>query len=457
MELPVQLLKNLDGVPGYDEAAFVSVHQEREQISSIRLNPLKPTSSPLPYELIPIPWCETGFYLSSRPAYIFDPLIHGGAYYVQEASSMFLEQALKQHTDLSKPLRVLDLCAAPGGKSTLIQSLISAESLLVTNEIIRTRVSILEENMVKWGASNTVVVSNDPEEIGRSLKEYFDIIVVDAPCSGSGLFRREPELIREWSDANVELCSKRQRRILADIFPALKQNGLLIYSTCSYSAEEDEEIADWLREEYDVTSLTLTHHPAWNIVESHSEKHGIAGYRFFPYNTKGEGFYLSCFRKNGGEETNYKAPKKSRLQSLSKNELPVVEPWVKKEGLDFWKQNELVSAIPENFSTDLQLLAASIYIKNAGVLLGKITPKELIPDHALALSRIVSEEIVGISLKKEEALQYLKKEEVKVQNSGKGWSLVQYEGLNLGWVKLLQNRINNYYPKEWRILKALNI
>ena len=181
-----------------------------------------------------------------RPSFTFDPLFHAGTYYVQEASSMFLEQALKQSVDLSQPLRVLDLCAAPGGKSTLLQSLLNKESLLVSNDVIKSRAAILEENIVKWGAANVVVTNNDPAHFAR-LENYFDAIVIDAPCSGSGLFRRDPEAINEWSENNVQLCSQRQQRIVADVWPALKQNGILIYSTCSYSAEEDEAILDWMQ------------------------------------------------------------------------------------------------------------------------------------------------------------------------------------------------------------------
>ena len=163
-----------------------------------------------------VPWSSSGYYLPERPFFTFDPLLHAGVYYVQEASSMFLEQALKQTVSLDQPLKVLDLCAAPGGKSTLLQSLINSDSLLVSNDVIRSRANILEENLTKWGAENVVVTNNDPKDFTR-LENFFDVIVVDAPCSGSGLFRRDPEAINEWSVQNVALCSQRQQRILADI------------------------------------------------------------------------------------------------------------------------------------------------------------------------------------------------------------------------------------------------
>src|SRR4030095_5372686 len=212
-----------------------------------------------------------GYYLPERPVFTLDPLFHAGVYYVQEASSMFLEQALKQSVDLSQPIKILDLCAAPGGKSTLIESLLNEESLLVSNEVIKTRVNVLQENITKWGGKNVVVTNNDAKDFAR-LENYFDVIVVDAPCSGSGLFRKDPEAVAEWSPGNVALCSQRQMRILADVFPSLKKNGILIYSTCSYSEKEDELILDWIKESFEVRSLRFDVQPAWQIVESCSKK-----------------------------------------------------------------------------------------------------------------------------------------------------------------------------------------
>jgi 16S rRNA C967 or C1407 C5-methylase (RsmB/RsmF family) len=236
LKLPPQLLRSLQGIPGFDERTFVQVHESGEQVTSIRINPAKPLPTPdsrLP-ALSPVPWSSFGYYLAERPSFTFDPRFHAGAYYVQEASGMFLEQALKQTVDLSRSVKVLDLCAAPGGKSTHIQSLLSRESILVSNDVIRSRAAVLEENMTKWGAPNVVVTNNDPAHLAR-LPHYFDVLVIDAPCSGSGLFRRDPDAIGEWSENNVQLCSQRQQRIIADVWPALKPGGILIYSTCSYS------------------------------------------------------------------------------------------------------------------------------------------------------------------------------------------------------------------------------
>src|SRR6187402_2422850 len=255
MQIPQALLNSLESANGFNEEAFIKVHESGEQITSIRTNPAK--QSEIKIQKSKIGWSDYGYYLETRPSFTFDPLFHAGSYYVQEASSMFLEQALKQTVDLSRSLKVLDLCAAPGGKSTHLLSLISKESLLVSNEVIRARANILTDNIVKWGCSNVIVTNNDPRDFQR-LENYFDVIVVDAPCSGSGLFRRDPEAIDEWSEQNVALCSQRQQRILADVLPALKNGGVLIYSTCSYSKEEDELICKWLRDELSIENCQLS-------------------------------------------------------------------------------------------------------------------------------------------------------------------------------------------------------
>ena len=466
MQLPQQFLDSLAGIKGFNKESFIQVHESGEQVTSVRVNPFKPIgaresllSDPLSIAdcrlpiAAKIPWSSYGYYLTERPSFIFDPLLHAGAYYVQEASGMFVEQALKQTTDTSQPLRVLDLCAAPGGKSTLLQSLINDESLLVSNEVIKSRATILEENCTKWGGPNVVVTNADPATFAR-LENFFDVIVIDAPCSGSGLFRREPEAIAEWSEQNVHLCFQRQQRILADVFPALKQGGVLIYSTCSYSKQEDEDIADWIMDTFAVTGLQLATEPSWGIVEVASDKHQAPGYRFFPDKIKGEGFFISCFRKEEGGHATIRPPKKSLLQKASKHETAIIQPWLNSnKPVQLWKQKDQILAFPAIFEKELLTIVDQLYVRQAGTGIGKIAGNDLIPDHALAVSTIINDTIVAVSLKKEEAIQYLRKEEVSVSTALKGWTLVQYGAYNLGWIKVLQNRINNYYPANWRILK----
>jgi 16S rRNA C967 or C1407 C5-methylase (RsmB/RsmF family)/NOL1/NOP2/fmu family ribosome biogenesis protein len=461
VQLPQKFLDSLAGIEGFDKEAFVQVHEGSEQVTSVRFNPHKSSMvngqslvhhSPLIIHE-KIPWSSYGYYLSERPSFIFDPLLHAGAYYVQEASGMFVEQALRQTTDVSQPLRVLDLCAAPGGKSTLLQSLISPDSLLVSNEVIKSRANILEENCIKWGGSNIIVTNADPAAFAR-LGHFFDVIVIDAPCSGSGLFRREPEAIDEWSEQNVQLCFQRQQRILADVYPALKQGGVLIYSTCSYSKQEDEDIADWLMDTFAVDSMQLQIDDSWGIVETSSNKNHAWGYRFFPDKIKGEGFFISCFRKQDGDTTVIRLPKKSIVQKVSKSETAIVQPWLQPgKPVQLWKQKEEIFAFPAALEKELLTIVDNVYVRRAGTVIGKPGANELIPDHALAVSTIISDAIVAVSLKLQEAIQYLRKDEVTVSAVRKGWTLVQYEQYNLGWIKVLQNRVNNYYPASWRILK----
>lgn len=398
-----------------------------------------------------VPWSSFGYYLPERPSFTFDPLFHAGTYYVQEASSMFLEQALRQTTDLSRPLRVLDLCAAPGGKSTLLQSLLSPDSLLVSNEVIRNRVHILEENMVKWGGINTVIASNDPADFSR-LENYFDVMVVDAPCSGSGLFRREPDLVTEWSPGNVQLCHQRQQRILADCWPSLRQDGLLIYSTCSYSREENEDILDWIVEDLGATTCRLETPPEWGIVETAGGS-GAYGYRFYPDRVKGEGLFIACLRKNGGAA--FTAPrKKGMLERPARKDEERIVAWVRPEtSLFYFHHQEMIYGLPAELAADLPVLQSSLYLKRAGVPMGKLSVKEFIPEHDLALSMMINPALPALSLSREEALQYLRKDEWRPAVTHRGWMLVQYRDHNLGWIKALQGRINNYYPKEWRILR----
>jgi len=464
-------------VAGFDAASFEAVHASGRQVTSVRLNPAKwqgggdvsgvrrgdedssgawRGDAGMQVQMKKIPWSSWGYYLSERPSFTFDPLFHAGAYYVQEASSMYLEQALRQTVELSRPLKVLDLCAAPGGKSTLIQSILPEDSLLVSNEVIRSRAGVLQENMIKWGAAGVVVTNNDPADLGR-LENYFDVIVVDAPCSGSGLFRREPEAIEEWSPDNVQLCHQRQQRILSDIWPALRKDGVLIYSTCSYSKEEDEEILDWMITALGATSCQLQVDPAWHIVESQSEKGGY-GYRFYPDKLEGEGFFIAAVRKEEGDTFTYPKSKRQGIEKLSRKDVEELKGWVKEvEALSFFRHEDMIRALPAALMEDLSYLQSFCYLKKAGVLLGKPSVKEFIPEHELAMSTMIGEQLSAVELSREEAIGYLRKDELRMAGDklqgARGWTLVRYQGQNLGWIKVLPNRINNYYPKEWRILK----
>ena len=453
IKIPEALISSLKGVKGFDEKSFIQIHESGQQVVSIRINPAKFDIQHCTFDIDEaVPWSSSGYYLKERPSFTTDPLFHAGAYYVQEASSMFLEEAIRQTCDLSQPIRVLDLCAAPGGKSTLIQSVISDESLLVSNELIKSRVNILAENMTKWGAANVVVTNNDPSHFKR-LPAFFDLIVVDAPCSGSGLFRKDPAAVNEWSINNVELCCQRQQKILADIMQSLKPRGILIYSTCSYSLKEDEDIEDWLVENYSINNTRLTIKEEWGIVETVSDKHKCYGYRCYPDKLKGEGFFITVFKK-GDELTDTKEFKSRPKPALinKQAEALLTNYLLHPEKYRFVLWQDEVLAFPAILYDAILVLQSALYLKKAGVKMGGLIRNELIPHHEWAISSIASHQLPSIEVDKETALQYLRRNEINLESNTSGWARITYRKFPLGLVKVLPGRTNNYYPKEWRIL-----
>ncbi|MFB9863074.1 methyltransferase RsmF C-terminal domain-like protein [Rufibacter immobilis] len=452
LELPASFQTRMQTQLG---AAYPAFAQALAQPSptSIRVNQAK---TALPEGLPQVPWTQTGFYLPSRPSFTLDPLFHGGAYYVQEASSMFLEQALRQSVNLTEPLAVLDLCGAPGGKSTHIASLLSPESLLVANEVIKPRANILAENIQKWGSGNVVVTNNDPSHIGK-LTGFFDVLVVDAPCSGEGMFRKDPDAMNEWSEANVKLCSERQRRILMDVWDALKPGGVLIYSTCTYNLEENEENLAWLAKQQDAESLALQLHSDWGVTETELE--GMHGYRFYPHQTQGEGFFLAAVRKTDGEEARaFRKSKRPFLVAASKQEKALVQDWLR--GSADWeivKHKETLRALPKAWMLELEQLYENLRVVYGGIELAEVMKNNAKPLPALALSQHLAEDAFpAAEVDLATALKYLHREDVSLEESANGWVLVQFNGVSLGWGKKLQNRVNNHYPKEWRIRMSLD-
>ncbi len=408
-------------------------------------------------------WCKTGQYLSHRPIFTLDPFFQGGLYYVQEASSMFLEQIMEQTLDLSERIKVLDLCAAPGGKSTHIDSLISSDSLLISNEVIRSRVNILEQNIAKWGTQNVFITNNDPKDFSV-LKNYFDVIIIDAPCSGEGMFRKTPEAINEWSIDNVKLCASRQKRILSDVIDALKPGGVLIYSTCTFNEEENEDNINWIINTYeDFESVKINTPKNWNILETKTsnEQSEIYSYRFYPHRIKGEGFFTSCLRKKdteNGIQSNYKSKPRQSNESVQKKLIPLLQKWIKNPTkYSFLNHNNEVYAIINDQVDDFEKLKRIFNIRHAGINMGKLMREELLPSHYLALNTSICDEIQKIEVNLEQALLFMKREDFNFQTTEmKGWALISYDGINLGWIKILNNRINNYFPKEWRIRMAID-
>jgi len=442
-------LDSISSCSGFDRAAMAVAQQDPIPVS-VRMNPLRNKEANAVFGGLithQVPWCSTGSYLSKRPQFTLDPHLHAGTYYVQEASSMFIGQAVEQVLGNRKGLRALDLCAAPGGKSTLLASLPHFK-LVVANELIASRVSVLQENITKWGSAHVVVTNNDAADFS-GLGPFFDFVLVDAPCSGSGLFRKDPSALNEWSTEAVSFCAQRQRRILSDTAILLDEGGILVYSTCSFSKAENEDNLDYIYS-LGFESVRLELDPQWQVVESFSDKHTASGYRFYPDKISGEGFFCAVFRKIKPEVFSDKCAAVRLPKSVN---IADFTPWVNQyhELFLFEKEGDLF-AIDSANAADLFCLRSLLRVKKSGVRMGRLIRGELIPDHELALSVLVSDNLQVLDLDKGNALRYLRRDELQSPVTGKGWFLVAYEDVHLGWIKISQGRLKNNYPMNWRIL-----
>lgn len=457
-EFPPDYIARISELLGHESGVFFE-SLSQQPILSVRVNPLKPAAIFESCESVA--WCREGKYLTHRPSFTLDPLFHAGTYYVQEASSMFLSEIFRQLFPLAeKPsLKVLDLCASPGGKSTLMLSEISPGSLLVANETIHGRIAPLFENLVKWGAPNFFLTGNDPGEFS-DIKNYFDVILVDAPCSGEGLFRKDGKAVKEWSEDNVRKCASRQKRILSDISGSLKENGILIYCTCTFSGEENEENAVFAAADGGFESVKIDLKEEWNIYESVelSGNRNIYSYRFYPHRVRGEGFFVSVLKKSGGSEKplyGKYSPKKGN-SLIPENRKKILYPWLREpEKYEFTQWGDKVFAVPAGLWEDYLFLSSRLNMRLPGICIGKIVNETLVPSHQLALSSVISENIESVELEREGALDFLRRGSIMpLKKNLTGWALVKYSGYNLGWIKILDHRINNYFPKELRILKS---
>jgi 16S rRNA C967 or C1407 C5-methylase (RsmB/RsmF family)/NOL1/NOP2/fmu family ribosome biogenesis protein len=442
--LPEEFVKRLKSQKYIDAEALVTALEEPSPVS-IRINPAKWRKRPSDSE--PVPWCSNGYYLENRPSYTLDPLFHSGCYYPQEASGMFLEQAIRQTSILSGNLRVLDLCAAPGGKSTHISDIIGPENLLIANEAIRSRSLILAETITKWGSGNTMVTQNDPASFGR-LPGYFDIIIVDAPCSGEGMFRGEIA-VREWSVGNAVHCSERQKRILMDVWPALKENGILVYSTCTFNPGENEENIKWFIEKKEAECIQLAVSHFSGIYEI--DYKGIFGYGFYPDKLKGEGFFISAMRKTSiQEKTQVKSQRKTEFLP-DKNDLEIVNKWTHFSKDRILKWGDELFSVP--CATDDYLnIYRNLKVMKAGTKIFAVKNKSYLPSHELALSPgLKTDSFPGNEISLSQALAFMRRDNFTIHNMATGWNILTYNGINLGFVNNLGNRVNNYFPMEWRI------
>ena len=397
-----------------------------------------------------IPWCNAGRYLKERPVFTLDPLLHAGAYYVQEASSMFLEQAILQLNLDRRPLKVLDACASPGGKSTHLLSLLHPESLLVANETIKTRQAALMENTVKWGHDNLIVTNNDVSAIGE-LTHFFDVIVCDAPCSGEGLFRKDKEAVNHWSLENIEMCSARQQRIVHDLWSALKPGGIFIYSTCTYNEKENEDNVLRFLKELDAECVPLNISEFEGVVES--KKENAICYRFFPHKIKGEGFAFSVLKKNDSEITKLRGRNNTRYPLLDNKTKNVIVDYVTgSEPKSFFRHESDLFFMPACLEKELAVLSGALRIIHAGTTIGEIKRDDVIPSHELALSLNINiNKFQVIDVDKQTALQILKGQTQFNFDADNGYCLITYSQIPFAFLKKIGNRFNNLYPKNWYI------
>lgn len=443
--LPEAFSKRIESqFPGEHKAFLASLNLDSK--TSIRLNSNKSKTEPNEEK---IPWIKNGFFLSSRPSFVCDPLFHAGHYYVQEASSMFLEQAILQLELHKKPITALDLCAAPGGKSTHLIQLLHDDSLLVSNEVIRSRAPILAENLIKWGKPNYLVTSNDASHFQQL---QFDLIVVDAPCSGEGLFRKQADSRSEWSQNNCDLCSARQQRILEDIWPALAPGGILVYSTCTYNPNENELGIEQFVANKEAQVRSLNIQDEWNI-----NKINIVngeGYRFLPHKGKGEGFFMAIIQKTTKSESNKKHNSRKNISKISSYKGTTL-PYTLKTNHSLYQKNDIIFACNPLHTKQIIEFDSQLYILQFGGELGLWKGKDFIPSHALAQNIVFdSTSIPKFETTRAEAQAYLRKENLTMPEMPKGYVLVEHQNAILGWSKNIGNRSNNLYPTHYRVRKV---
>lgn len=447
--LPKEFKHKIQDLLGKEESEDFFHAIELPPKTSIRINPFKKSSTTGEA----IPWSKHGFFLSQRPSFTLDPTFHAGAYYVQESSSIFIEHILYA---INAPKGLyLDLCAAPGGKSTLLSSYLGNEGMLVSNEVIKARASILKENIIKWGLGNTVVTNNDPAHF-EPLEGFFDLVLIDAPCSGEGMFRKDQQAREEWSLDNVQICAARQGRILNLSGALVGAGGYLIYSTCTFNRQENEENLRFLNEEFSYEPVRIPLEESWGIVESQEEidDQVYYGYRFYPHKVEGEGFFITVLKRpddayvqNPKRAKDFKHPFVQRASDTTAiREVSGID-----EDCAFYVLKDSYFALNLQFQHHFETLTNSLNIRYFGVEIGKLNKDQLIPAHEFALSVLPKEKFTHYELSLEEALSYLRKEEMTIYISEEGWVIVTYENLPIGWIKNIGNRINNYYPKDWRI------
>lgn len=424
---------------------------DTEPAVSLRLNPMKPAES---FEGESVGWCKWGRYLAERPQFTLDPLLHGGAYYVQEASSQFVAHLLANHD--MEGAKVLDMCAAPGGKTTIYSTLVGRMGLVVANDISHSRAMALADNVQRWGMGNVVVTCNEPSHIG-AFTHWFDVVAVDAPCSGEGMFRKMEEARTEWSPSSPDVCAERQREILAEAWRVLRPGGTLIYSTCTFNPTEDEGVVEWLMAEYgdelESVDSVLTE-DGWGI-----ERSCIGAFQcfhFYPHKARGEGFFAAIAKKSDGAiKRNSPKARRKLFSKPAKADVKELARWVDDASEhEFMMVGEDIYAYNSAVADSIVTLSENLSVVYSGVAMGRIFKQRLKPEHPLALYVGLNKGVVPmVEVSLEDAVDYLRRNDIAAAQFDEGINVVVYRGIPIGFVKRIGARCNNMYPKDLRIVK----
>ena len=396
-----------------------------------------------------VPWSPGAVYLGERPRFTLMPQLHQGRFYVQDASSMFIGEVIRQQFGGSGPLVWLDACAAPGGKTTAAIDALPEGSLIVANEFDRKRAMILEENVIKWGSPSVIVSQGDTSRISK-LKSTFDVVTVDAPCSGEGMMRKEPEAVAQWSPSLVEECAALQGEIVDNVWPALKPGGLLIYSTCTFNRRENEDRVAQIISDYGAEPVEIAVDPSWGVIRSPLLP-GACCLRFMPGTVRGEGLFMAVLRKPGVPEP---VKQKKIAPSPVKSAVKGPEEWLTApEDYALRTVGDSVYAFPVAHLPVIDRIEKALGVIYRGVRIATVRGRDLIPDHALAMSDIFRRDAFPfVELDETAALAYLRRDSLTLPDgSPRGYVTVTYGGCPLGFMKNLGNRANNLYPQYWKI------
>ena len=473
MTLPAKFVERVLRDLGETEGAALCAALDAEPPVSVRLNPAKtgaetvsagpdaglpvPEAAGLPALAIAgrVPWSRDGRYLAVRPSFTLDPDFHAGAYYVQEASSQFVGHLLAAVR--TEGARILDLCAAPGGKTTLYASLAGPDGLVVANEIDRRRASVLADNVRKWGTGNVAVTTCEPRALG-DFEAWFDVVAVDAPCSGEGMFRKDPDARGEWSEGNVKQCAARQDEILREAWRALRPGGTLVYSTCTFNRDEDEGALErmlaWAGDEV-AEAEDMAVDGAWGIVCGRVG--AFRTYRFYPYRARGEGFFaaVACKAYDAGGRCRTPKARRTVFAQVDKASAAELRRWVRTpERMCFAAVGDTCYGYYVAQAEAVKALGEALPVIYAGVAMGQFFKGSLRPDPALAFFCGLNREAVSAAeLDEAQALCYLRRQEVVAGAFAEGVNLVCARGRALGFAKRIGNRVNNMYPNTLRIIK----